>query len=188
LLNVIKEKTIKMSEYKFRVLIDAQEEEEIFRDIVINSNATFELLHTAIINAFSFSGNQMASFYLSDDDWNKGDEIGLMDMSGEGQKFNLMNKTLINKLVTAKGEKLLYVYDFLNMWCFYVELVAINPIDEEERYPYLELSFGEAPEEDSKNIMGDVSEEETTSSFYDDYDDDYDDGDMKFENIDDYDF
>ena len=178
-----------MSEYKFRVLIDTQEDEEVFRDIVINSNATFELLHTAIVNAFSFSGKQMASFYLSDEDWNKGDEIGLMDMSGEGEKFSLMSKTLINNLISTKGEKLLYVYDFLNMWCFYVELVDINPIDEEARYPYLELSFGEAPDEDSKDIMeGIYTEEDQTSSFYDDFDDGYDDMEFEnFENIDDYD-
>lgn len=179
-----------MSEYKFRVLVDTQEEEEVFRDIVINSDAPFELLHTAIINAFNFSGNQMASFYLSDEDWNKGDEIGLMDMSGEGQAFYLMSKTLIKDLVSAKGEKLLYVYDFLNMWCFYVELVDVNSIDDEAKYPYLDLSFGEAPDENSKDIMGDfTTEEDSTSSFYDDYDDGYDDMEFEnFENIDDYDF
>lgn len=179
-----------MSEYKFRVLIDTTEDEEVFRDIAINSDAPFELLHTAIINAFSFSGNQMASFYLSDEDWNKGDEIGLMDMSGDGQKFYLMSETSIEDLVKEKGEKLLYVYDFLNMWCFYVELVAINPIDKEAKYPYLDLSFGEAPDEDSKDIMDGLDfEEDDSSSFYDDFDDGYDDMEFEnFENIDDYDF
>lgn len=181
-----------MREYKFRVLIDTLANEEVFRDIVINSDATFELLHTAIVNAFEFSGKQMASFYLSDDDWNKGDEIGLMDMSGDGDNFSLMSKTLLKDLIIEKNQKLLYVYDFLTMWCFFVELVEINELDETERYPYLGLSFGEAPEEDSKDIMGGVEfKEDDTSSFYYDFDDGYDDDDMEFEsfeNIDDYDF
>jgi hypothetical protein len=174
-----------MKEYLFRVLIDTKEDEEIFRDIAINSDANFELLHTAIINAFQFSGKQMASFYLSDEEWNKGDEIGLMDMSGDGNIFHLMKSTPLEKLATEVGQKILYVYDFLNMWCFFVELVEINTIDEENRYPYLELSFGTAPREESKDVMNDLYAD---AGLYEEEEEDDEYNDMQFENIDDYDF
>ncbi len=76
-----------MKEYKFRVLIDTLEEENAFRDIVIDSSFTFDKLHEGINNAFDFNGDQVASFYLSNEDWDKGQEIGLMDMTGESDDF-----------------------------------------------------------------------------------------------------
>ena len=68
-----------MIAYKFRVVIDI--EEDVFRDVVILENQNFEELHHAIVHAFGFEGDQMASFYMSDEQWEKGEEIGLIDMS-----------------------------------------------------------------------------------------------------------
>ena len=47
--------------YKFRAILDA--EEDIFRDIAIEKEATLEDLHNALVNAFGFDGTEMASFY-----------------------------------------------------------------------------------------------------------------------------
>lgn len=176
-------------EYVFRVLLDSDKEEDVFRDISIDSNSSFELLHTAIVNAFEFEGGQMASFYLTDEEWNKGDEIGLMDMSGEGANFQLMDKTPINSLLAEQGDKVLYVYDFLNMWCFYVELVKISPLDADTRYPNLELSFGDAPSEQEKDILDDYSLPPVDEYGFDEYGSgDYNDDEFaQFENIDDLD-
>ena len=52
--------------YRFRVLID--HESEAFRDIEIGSEQTFLDLHTAIKDAFAFIGQEMASFYVSDEE------------------------------------------------------------------------------------------------------------------------
>ncbi len=68
-----------MSIYKFRVLIEG--EKQVFRDIEIKSDQNFEEFHQSILKAFDFDNEQMASFYLSDYDWNKGQEISLFDMS-----------------------------------------------------------------------------------------------------------
>lgn len=177
-----------MKEFVFRVLIDTDNDTDVFRDISIRSTDTFELLHRAIINAFSFEGGQMASFYMSDEEWNKGDEIGLLDMSGEDNGFQLMEQTIIGDRVKKIGQKLLYVYDFLNMWCFYVELNKINDISTEKLYPNLELSFGTAPQESSKNMMDDIEFPEIDE---DDFGigDEFDEWEShEFENIDDYDF
>ncbi len=175
-----------MKEYKFRVLIDTLEEENAFRDIAINNDFTFDKLHKAINKAFDFKGDQVASFYLSNEDWDKGEEIGLMDMTGESADFVEMIHTPIKEKVDELNQKLLYVYDFLTMWCFFVELIEINPIDSSKEYPTIELVFGEAPAEDSKQI-------EMVDSLdfdLDDEDDPY--GDIEdefnsFENIDDLD-
>ena len=40
-----------------------------------------EDLHNVITQSFGFDGTEMASFYISDDEWNQGEEISLFDMS-----------------------------------------------------------------------------------------------------------
>ena len=56
--------------YRFRVILDAQE--DIFRDIEIEQDATAEDFHNAITQAFGFGGQEMACFYISDEAWNQG--------------------------------------------------------------------------------------------------------------------
>ncbi len=57
-----------MSALKFRVLLDTEQDSEIFRDILIDENDNFESLYQAIISSFRFQGDQMASFYMSNDE------------------------------------------------------------------------------------------------------------------------
>ena len=47
--------------YKFRAILDA--EEDIFRDIAIESDNSLEDLHNALINAFGFDGTEVGTFY-----------------------------------------------------------------------------------------------------------------------------
>jgi len=173
-----------MKEFKFRVLIDTIEEENAFRDIVIDSSSTFEVLHNTIVEAFKFKGDQVASFYLSNDDWDKGQEIGLMDMTGESADFLQMKDTLIREKVKELNQKLLYVYDFLSMWCFFIELVEINELSDLKEYPLVELEFGVAPLEESKQIVIDTSLDiDDEESDYDEFEDEFN----SFDNIDNYD-
>lgn len=173
-----------MKEYKFRVLIDTSEEENAFRDIVVDSSSTFEVLNNMIVQAFKFKGDQVASFYLSNDEWDKGQEIGLMDMTGESADFLQMGDTLIREKVEELNQKLLYVYDFLSMWCFFIELVEINKLSAEKNYPLVELEFGVAPPEESKQIIIDDSLDfEEEEGDYDEFEDEFN----SFDNIDNYD-
>ena len=84
-----------MSTYKFRVLLDNAEQEEIFRDIEIDGEDNFENFYQKIIGSFFFQGDQMASFYVSNADWDKGEEIGLFEIeSGDSFEPYLKLKTL----------------------------------------------------------------------------------------------
>ncbi len=175
-----------MGTYTFRVVVDA--EEDCFRDVEIAQDDTFESLHSAIVEAFKFRGDQMASFYMSNNEWEKGEEIALMDM-GMGRA---MNETLLNEMVKQPNQKILYVYDFLKMWIFYVELIKINEGSATTDLPFILLAIGTPPNEDDKE-MPDLLEGVDLSSGVDgfkDWDDDLDDFDDDFggfENIDDLD-
>ncbi len=133
--------------YKFRVIVDT--EEDVFRDIEMPTSATFSELHRSILEHFNFEDGEMASFYLSNEEWEKGLEIPLMDM---GDGIVSMDNAVLHEMVHQVGDKILYVYDFLRMWIFYVELVEVGESLAERNYPFLALSFGEAPDQDSKEM------------------------------------
>ncbi|NHF61289.1 plasmid pRiA4b ORF-3 family protein [Flavobacteriaceae bacterium TP-CH-4] len=130
--------------YKIRIILDA--EEDIFRDIEITADSTLEELHNAISQAFGFLGNEMASFYTCDEQWNQEEEIALFDMSEGGGQARLMSETLLEDVVTEQNPKLIYVYDFLSMWTFFVELADIVEKEDGRAYPNLLFSFGELPD------------------------------------------
>jgi hypothetical protein len=47
-----------------------------------------------------------------------------------------------------------YVYDFLRMWCFFVEPVTWGAAEPGETYPRCVFSFGDAPDAASREVEG----------------------------------
>ena len=104
----------------------------------------------------------MAAFYESDNDWNKGHEIPLFDMMMDEEddlsQVNLpssMDAYTISYGLNKEVTHYVYVYDFLNMWCFYVTYVGT--VETEETLPAVVFSFGDAPAS-SANENADLSE------------------------------
>lgn len=129
--------------YKIRIILDAQE--DIFRDLEIEADNTLEDLHNAITQSFGFLGNEMASFYTCDERWNQEEEIALFDMSEEGQ-VRLMSETTLEDILTEATPRLIYVYDFLSMWTFFVELAAQVEKEDGRSYPNILFAFGNIPD------------------------------------------
>ena len=130
--------------YKIRVILDA--EDDVFRDIEIEGNRTLEEFHNTITQSFGFLGSEMASFYTCDDEWNQEEEIALSDMGDDGSELRSMQETQIENLLTENTPKLIYVYDFLSMWTFFVELADIVEKEDGRAYPNILFSFGELPD------------------------------------------
>ena len=133
--------------YRFRVVLDNDTEEDVFRDLEIRETDTMEDLHNIITQSFGFDGMEMASFYISDDEWNQGEEIAMFDMSEAGNEVMVMGQTIIKDEVHEASPKLIYVYDFLSMWTFYVELAEIVDEAEGTDYPNLMFVHGQIPDE-----------------------------------------
>ncbi len=130
--------------YKIRVILDAQE--DIFRDLEVEAHVNLDELHTVITQAFGFLGEEMASFYTCDEQWNQDEEIPLFDVRETGTEVRLMHDTPMAEVLNEDSPKLLYVYDFLNLWTFFVELADIAEKEDGRSYPNLLFSFGEIPE------------------------------------------
>ncbi len=130
--------------YKIRVILDAAE--DVFRDLEVESENNLEELHNAITQAFGFLGNEMASFFTADENWNQDEEIPLFDIREGEDGSRLMRDTLLSEVMDEQAPKLLFVYDFLNMWTFFVELADITEKEDGRTYPNLLFSFGELPD------------------------------------------
>lgn len=143
-----------MEALKFRVLLDTKDSEEVFRDIEIKPSMTFRDFHETIVDSFDFDGEEMASFYMSNDKWEKGEEIPLMDMDplDEEDDITSMEDAVIGKYMRKAGQKVLYVYDFLRMWVFMIELVEMLKEDPEADYPRVVMALGEPPSEKEKDM------------------------------------
>jgi len=161
--------------YKIRVILDI--EKDVFRDILVNEATNLEDLHFFIAKSFGFNGQEMASFYRSNNEWEQGDEIPLFDMSEDDTEISMSN-CLLNHVLTKVGDKLIYVYDFFSMWTFFVELSEITTKKEKD-LPKITLSLGFPPEKAPEK-------EFKADKMYDDFDNFLDSDDL--ENIDDIDF
>jgi pRiA4b ORF-3-like protein len=159
--------------YRFRVILDAQE--DVFRDIEIEAVANLEDLHNSISQAFGFAGQEMASFFVSNDLWEQGEEIALFDMSEVPGSHRVMSETTIEDVTHKEQTKLIYIYDFLNMWTFLVELAEIADREEGLVYPNLMFAHGEIPEEaPDKEFIAEQTDEEDPDDEYDLDPNDYD--------------
>lgn len=153
--------------YRFRIILDT--DEDVFRDIEIKASSTLEDLHNAITQAFGFEGQEMASFYQSNEFWEEGQEICLFDLGDEPGQVRIMRETFIDEVVSREETKLIYVYDFLSMWTFMVELADIVELEDGIMYPNLMFAHGQIPAE--------APEKEFTSEKLnpdDDFDSDFD--------------
>lgn len=177
---------------KFRVLLDSSSSSEVFRDILISDESNFEVFYQSILEAYNFKGDQMASFYMSNDDWDKGQEITLMDMSfgEEPDPTPIMSFSTIKNFIEAPDQKMILVHDFLKVWIFLIELIGYEKVAPES--PQILLKVGDAPAEDSKKaedneslFAGDIDEEEDEFGF-NDFDDDLSDED--YSSFDDYEY
>jgi hypothetical protein len=174
---------------KFRVLLDSDKNEEVFRDILISDASNFESFYHAIMKSFDFKGDQMASFYVSNEDWDKGHEISLLDMSYDDDSIDspatVMKDAVIKDFLEEPDQRFILVYDFMKMWIFLVELIGYDR--NEPEHPEMILAIGNSPKEESREALDEellhesdsLSDEEDEDDFgFNEFDDDYSDDDL----------
>ena len=161
--------------YRIRIILDVKD--DVIRDLIVDKSINLEELHFIIAKSFGFKGQEMASFYKTDANWEQGDEIPLFDMSENGDSIT-MNSCIVADIFKNVGDKLIYVYDFMALWTFFVELSEIKDTTN-GKLPILALSFGNVPDEAPEK---EFKSEKLTDDF-DAFDDEND-----LENIDDFDF
>ena len=153
--------------YKVRIILDTKE--DVIRTITVNNAITLEELHSLIATSFGFNGQEMASFYRTDNEWNQGEEIPLFNMSEFGDELS-MSTCILNETLPNIEDKLIYVYDFFSMWTFYVEVIDLS--DEEIEEPILIMSVGNIPDEaPEKEFVAEKNEDAFSDDEFDSFED-----------------
>jgi Plasmid pRiA4b ORF-3-like protein len=134
-----------MAILKFRVYF--QEDDSIYRDVSIKHTNNFFDLHQAILMAYEFDKIHSATFYRSNDVWQKGREISVEKYDKEYRAEPLiMVDTVIATEIKDPNQKFIYEYDFVKHWFFAIELINV---DKEENaklsYPCCVRTEGIAP-------------------------------------------
>ena len=141
---------------KFRVYWE--EDESVYRDISIKPDQTFLQFHQVILQSFEFDNKHKATFFRSNDNWQRGREI-ILEKDNVPRKVDplLMEDTVIGAAVKTPNQKFIYLYDFAKNWTFLVELIGVSK-DENSRltYPLCVRKEGLAPSQyGTKGLVGD---------------------------------
>jgi len=124
------------------------DEKAFLREYEISGNETFLSFHNFIQNNLGFDANQLASFFLTDEQWNKGLELTLIDMGNDaGPAAIPMESVKLGDLLKNKKERLLYVFDIFSDRCFFIELSDIQEPEAGIQYPRCKASVGSPPEQ-----------------------------------------
>ena len=134
-----------MAIYRFK--ISFEDFDGVTREIDIKTNQTFEDLHRAIHRSTGYNPDKPSSFYVSTDNWIKGDEIALLP---NDRKINngvaLMENSKLSSFIEDPHQKFYYIYNFERPFDFHVELIKIIlENDPKIDYPHLFKSIGDAP-------------------------------------------
>jgi len=130
---------------RFRVYWE--EDDQVYRDIELQTGQTFLDFHQTIIKAYEFDGKHAASFFESNDRWQRNREISSEVMVNKKDAPALsMLKTPVSALVAKPDQKFVYIYDLTKQWVFLVELIGVSK-DEDSRktYPLIVRKEGIAP-------------------------------------------
>src|ERR1700761_6541255 len=136
-----------MAVYRFRVTFE--DYDDVVREIDVKSNQTFEDLHRAIHQSTGYAPENTSSFYISNDQWIKGEEITyLPNQKRIDRGVALMDKVKLLSYIDDPHQKFYYTFNFDRPFDFHVELMKIILDDAPGvTYPAVIKSVGEAPKQ-----------------------------------------
>lgn len=134
-----------MAIYRFK--ISFEDYDEVVREIDIKSNQTFEDLHRAIHRATGYNAEKSSSFYVSNDQWIKNQEIAYLPAQRKlDNGVTLMENAKLSQFIDDPHQKFYYIYHFDKPFDFHVELIKISLDDTTgKEYPCVVRGLGEVP-------------------------------------------
>ena len=155
---------------KYSITIYLESKEDIIRKIEIDSQNSLLELHKLIVDSFKLHNNELASFYSTNNDLELLKEIPLFSFE-ENNKSSNMEDTTIENILDIKSNRLIYIYDYMLMWRFLVELTDNQG---EIQKAVCIKSIGKMPKEAPEIIFDQSDKEELYDDSIDDEDSEYD--------------
>lgn len=132
----------------FRIKFISEEVDGFVREITIDSEATFLTLNKAILDSCGYPDDQMTSFYVCNDDWERGQQITREDMGvgSADEDIYVMESTTLSEFIEDEGQHLSFVFDPFEDRCFYLDVVEAIP-GKSQAEPAVVRSKGKAPKQ-----------------------------------------
>jgi len=146
-----------MAVLKFRV--SWEEDDAIYRDVLVKHTQNFQDLHFIILKAFEFDQKHDATFYRSNDTWQRGREIS-KEVYDRAYKVAplLMEETIIGSEIIDTNQHFIYEYDFVKSWSFLIQLIQVvknADADMTLEYPLVSRIEGVGPMQyGTKGLLG----------------------------------
>ena len=129
----------------FRFTLISDEVDHFLREIQIDAEATFQDFHQAILSSVGYPDDQMTSFFICNESWEKETEITLEDMGFDSDEDSwVMKDTVLSELIEDEKQRLIYVFDPLAERVFFIELSEIIT-GKQLKAPVCTKKVGDAP-------------------------------------------
>lgn len=147
----------------FRIKFISDEVDGFVRELKIDSDATFLDLNQAILESCGYPDDQMTSFYLCDEEWERGLQITREDMGvgSADEDIYVMEETKLSELIEDEEQHLEFVFDPFEERSFFIDVKEIIPGETLKHYAIIRAK-GEAPQQ-IKDMDLDLSESATKS-------------------------
>lgn len=117
------------------------------REIQIDSDATFLDFNNAILESCSYTNDQITTFHICKNGWEKAQEIAIEDIdSSYDEDTYVMADTRLSDLLEEEKQHLLFTYDIFADRVFFIELSEIITRKSLDK-PEVSRSIGSAPKQ-----------------------------------------
>ena len=133
--------------FKFRMLSD--ENDSFLREYEVPYDMTLLDFNNFICKNLHYD-TELASFFLSDKNWEKGREFTLMDMGANDEDGNAptaMADVVLGQIIHKNHDRLIYMFDMLSERALYIELMGASEQIKGEKYPRVTSSEAAAPDQ-----------------------------------------
>jgi hypothetical protein len=130
--------------YLFRVISD--EIPDFLRDVVAEDSDTFLEFHQTLQKNLGYDSSQLASFFITNQFWEKQQEITLIDMMQDpGVSTATMDQVTLGEFLKDVNQRMIYVFDFFSNRAFFMELIEVSDDLSSRETPFVAHSKGDPP-------------------------------------------
>lgn len=139
-------------EYQFKIQIRGISKPPVWRKIIVPANFTFLRFHNVIQTVFGWEDYHL--FEFEDKEYQSSIRIAIPseDDFDFGVKTQDASKVKLSKIFSGNIRKLLYVYDFGDLWVHEITLKAVS--DDKRKEAFCLSGKGSCPPEDCGGVYG----------------------------------
>jgi len=153
--------------FLFRIISD--ENPDFIRDLVADGSDTFLDFHRVLQKELGYDPNQLASFFLTNHQWEKEQEITLIDMMPDpGVSSYIMDQVTLGEHISQLNQRMLYIFDFFSDRALFIEVLDISDQVSPRLTPFIKKRQGDPPPQLALDLlMGEPEEFEDTGAMDD---------------------